>query len=61
MVTPNIVHTATAASTPTMGSPPIVLTTVNVVKPPTMMISPWAKFSIFAIPYTMVYPRAMIA
>ena len=26
-----------------------------------MIKSPWAKFSIFAIPYTMVYPRAMIA
>ena len=26
-----------------------------------MMTSPWAKFSILAMPYTMVYPSAMIA
>jgi len=26
-----------------------------------MMTSPWAKFSILAIPYTIVYPSAMIA
>ena len=28
---------------------------------PTMMTSPWAKFSILAIPYTIVYPSAMSA
>jgi hypothetical protein len=26
-----------------------------------IMMSPWAKFSIFAMPYTMVYPSAMSA
>ena len=26
-----------------------------------MMTSPWAKLSILAMPYTMVYPRAMMA
>ena len=39
----------------------MVLTAVKIAKPPTMIMSPWAKFSILAIPYTMVYPRAMIA
>ena len=28
---------------------------------PIIIISPWAKLSIFAIPYTIVYPRAIIA
>ena len=33
----------------------------NDIYAPTMMTSPWAKLSIFAMPYTMVYPSAIIA
>ena len=54
MVTPSTVHTTTAASMPIMGAMPRVLTMVNMAKPPTMIISPWAKFSILAMPYTIV-------
>ena len=37
------------------------LIAVNTTKPPIIITSPWAKFSIFAIPYTMVYPSAISA
>ena len=61
MVTPRTVHTTIAVKIPTIGAIPRVLTMVKMAKPPTMIISPWAKFSILAMPYTMVYPRAMMA
>ena len=54
MVTPSSVQTMTDASTPSTGGMPRVLITVKAENAPTIIISPWAKFSILAIPYTIV-------
>ena len=37
------------------------LIAVNTTNPPIIIISPWAKLSILAMPYTIVYPRAISA
>ena len=51
---PSTVHTTMASRTPTMGGSPKVDTAKKQMYAPTMIMSPWAKFSIFAMPYTMV-------
>lgn len=54
ITTPNTVHTTTESITAGTGPIPPLVTAVRITKAPTMITSPWAKFSIFAIPYTIV-------
>ena len=61
MATPSTVHTMTAASIATAGEVDAEDTAVKMTNPPIMMTSPCAKFNIFAIPYTIVYPSAISA
>lgn len=61
MVTPSTVQTMIAQTIATPADVCIEETAVKMTKPPIMMTSPCAKFSIFAIPYTIVYPSAISA
>ncbi len=61
MAIPRTVHNITAKSIPAKVGSPCILTAKNTAKPPTIITSPWAKFNILAMPYTIVYPRAIIA
>ena len=61
MVIPSTVQRTMAASSAPTGGSPQYCRAQKATYAPTMIMSPWAKFSIFAIPYTMVYPRAMMA
>ena len=50
MTMPSRVHTAMAATTETSAGRPMYWVTQKEMYAPTMMTSPWAKFSIFAMP-----------
>ena len=49
---PSSVQTTTEISTETMGDMPQYWVALKDMNAPTMMTSPWAKLSIFAMPYT---------
>ena len=61
IVMPRRVQTTIARIIESQGFIPPWQNVKNTTYPPTMMISPWAKFSILAMPYTIVYPRAISA
>ena len=61
IVMPKTVHTTIAAKIATMGGRPQYCSPQKAIYAPTMIMSPWAKFSILAMPYTIVYPSAMMA
>ena len=54
ITTPSTVHTTMASSTDTSGVRPQYAVAQNDMYAPIMITSPWAKFSILAMPYTMV-------
>ena len=54
MVTPSTVHTAMDTRIAATGGSPQYCRPQKATYAPTMMTSPWAKFSILAIPYTIV-------
>ena len=58
---PKTVHAPIATKSAIHPFIPTYIDIMNETYPPTMMTSPCAKFSILDIPYTMVYPSAMIA
>lgn len=61
ITTPKIPHPAIASTMASQVGTPDALSPINNMYAPTMMISPWAKLIIFAIPYTIVYPNAINA
>ena len=50
IVMPRTVHTIIARITPTTGGRSNLVQAKKHIYAPTMMMSPWAKFSIFAMP-----------
>jgi len=50
MTTPSTAHTAMLTITVTHGDSPICATATMPLYAPTMITSPWAKFSILAMP-----------
>ena len=61
MVMPSNVHTSIASRMQTAGGSFQYWAALKIMNAPTMITSPCAKFSILAIPYTIVYPSAMMA